>query len=348
MLDHLDDPEPFLPDDRFRQEVLRRGGRLRWRHRVARGSVGVLAVVGLLGTGLLYVERRDAAIDRVEITTQPSVDGAVNVLLVGVDEPNGRTDTIIVVRFDDSGTVRMLSIPRDLWDPIAGNRINNVQVEGGMQALLASIGRTLGIPIDHVVQLDLDGFRELVDAVGGVELAVDAAIRNQPTGLELPASGCVSLDGETTLALVRARHLEVQDPSGAWIADPTADAGRMARAHAVATAALASLADAGTGPLDLDRYSRLLADHAVLDQALSLERLVDLGRRLAAAGADGLQGDIVPVEATQTAGGAAVLQLAPGAASVFEQFGAPRAADSSPAPDDAVDVVETRSPVRPC
>lgn len=348
MLDHLDDPLPFVPDEGFRQQVLRRGARLRWRHRLARGSAGVLVVAGLLGTGLLYVERRDAAIDRVEISTRPSADGAVNVLLVGVDEVGGRTDAMIVVRFDEEGSVRMLSIPRDLWDEATGTRINEAGVVGGMEGLLDAIDRTIGIPVDHVVQLDFEGFRKLVDALGGLNVAVEAPMRNEPTGLGLPASVCTTLDGETALALVRARHLEVQDDSGAWIIDPTGDLGRMTRAHAVATAAVTSLAGAGTDPLDLDRYSRLLADHAVLDSELSLERLADLGRRLAAAGPAHLGGDVVPVEQVRGAGGAAALKLAPGAGALLEQFGAAPSGVGAEAPAGLAGGVRAPALVGPC
>lgn len=346
MLDHLDDPQPFVPSDRFRQDVLRRGARLRWRHRLVRSSVSALAVVGLLGGGVLYVERRDAAIDRVEITTQPSTDGAVNLLLVGVDAVGGRTDTIIVVRFDETGTVRMLSIPRDLWDEATGTRINNAHVVGGVQALVDAVDRVTGIPIDHVVQLDFDGFRELVDAVGGVEIAVDAPMRNVPTGLELPSSACATLDGETALALVRARHVEVHDDAAGWISDPTGDLGRMTRSQAIAAAVVTSLAGAGGGPLEIDRYSRLLADHAVLDSGLSLGDLAALGRRLTAAGAGGLVSDVVPVEQTSTPEGAAVLRLAPGAAAVLERYGAPES--EAIVPEDPSSDVAPLAPLHPC
>jgi LCP family protein required for cell wall assembly len=348
MLDHLDDPDPFVPDGRFRERVARRGTCLRRRHRLAQGSIGALATVGLLGSGLLYVERRDAAIDRVEITTQPSADGAVNLLLVGVDEHGGRTDTMIVVRFEDAGSVRMLSIPRDLWDAGTGSRINNANVTGGLQSLLDSIDRTTGIPIDHVVELDFGGFRQLVDAVGGVQVAVDAAVRDESTGLDLPPSSCSTVDGETTLALLRARHLEVQDASGAWITDPAGDLGRTARAHVVARAALTTVAASSSGPLDLDRYSRVLADHAVLDDDLTLDLLVDLGRRLVAAGPTGLESDTIPVEAMIAPEQATVLTLAPGAADVLTRYGSSNGTDMSSAADEARGRVPADSPLRSC
>lgn len=346
MLDHLDDPQPFVPDEHFHVRVARRGARLRWRHRLARGSAGALAAVVLVGSGFLYVERRDDAIDRVEIATQPSADGAVNLLLVGVDQPNGRADTIILVRFADDGP-RLLSIPRDLWDDVAGTRINMSSLEGGPQGVVDAVVRITGIPIDHVIQLDLDGFRELVDAIGGVEVAVDAAIRDDATGLNLPPSTCTTLNGDETLALVRARRLEVQDPSGAWVPDPTGDLGRVERGRAIASAAVASLAGMGTDPVDLDRYSRLLADHALLDSELSLGRLVDLGRRFVGAGPQGMRSDVVPVEGTNR-NGAAVLQLATAAADVFEQFGAPRADAGAAAPAGTAEPAAAGTLIRPC
>lgn len=145
------------------------------------------------------------------------------------------------------------------------------------------------------VEVTFEGFAELVDELGGLLLAVNQPVRDQSTGLTLDQADCVTIDGATLLALVRARHLEVLTPNGTWAADPSSDFGRIARAQVLMTAALAALADAGTAPADLDRYSRILADHARLDSGLTLNRLVELvttrrvapGRQQSSGDADG-------------------------------------------------------------
>lgn len=331
MFERLDDDEAFVPDDRFRAGVLARAAGIR-RRRAVRFGTGVAAVVvAAVGGAGLYVDRRDAAIDRVEVSTQPSADGAVNILLIGSDARLGeapeagagtRADTIAVLRLDGAGT-RLLSIPRDLWDPDGPVGPSNGRINGaladGPQAMIDAVVRTTGIPIDHYVELGFDGFAGLVDAVGGLDVAVVVPVRDAPTGLALDASPCTTLDGDTALALSRARHLELQatDGSGAWVADPTGDLGRIDRQQAVLGLALTQL---DTDPASLDRYSRLLADHAVVDDGLTLSRLVELGRRLA----DGptLTTDVLPVVMFQTDAGATVLTFGPGAAEVMTSYGA--------------------------
>ncbi len=93
----------------------------------------------------------------------PKTGERVNVLLMGIDSGPKRTqaltDTLIVVSLDPVGkTVTMLSIPRDL-----------VQVT---RALEDAIGALLGIPIHYFAKVDLGGFVDMVDAVGGVDIKV--------------------------------------------------------------------------------------------------------------------------------------------------------------------------------
>ena len=81
MLDRLDDPTPFIPDEQFRSGVDRRARKLKFRRRMLTTSlVSVVLIAGLAVSALAYVVRRDAAIDRIPITMQPSTDGATNLL----------------------------------------------------------------------------------------------------------------------------------------------------------------------------------------------------------------------------------------------------------------------------
>ena len=114
----------------------------------------------------------------------------VNFLLIGSDVRSGtsfRTDTmVIVIVRPNEGQVSLISIPRDLWVSIPewGNqRINtayqhgiSVGYPGGGPGLLKdTILYNLGIRIDHTAMVDFDGFRQIIDTLGGVEVPVSCA-----------------------------------------------------------------------------------------------------------------------------------------------------------------------------
>src|SRR4051794_17166086 len=183
MYSHLDD-ERFVPSPTLRRAVDRRARQLK-RHRRMTASSLVLLVV--ISAGALYAARRDAAISRVDVTTTPSTDGATNVLLVG--DEGGRADTIIILRLERDGSMRTVAVPRDLWDSVAHDRVS-ATYGGGAQALIDSIERTTHVPVDHYIAVDFDGFERIVDEFGGLRVAVDQPMRDQLTGLNLPASSC--------------------------------------------------------------------------------------------------------------------------------------------------------------
>jgi len=124
----------------------------------------------------------------------PTIDPAftngqetVNFLLIGSDKRSGtsfRTDTMVVaILRPNDGQVSLISIPRDLWVSIPGwdnNRINtayqhgisNGYPGGGPGLLKDTIEYNLGIRIDHTAMVDFDGFRKIVDTLGGVDIPV--------------------------------------------------------------------------------------------------------------------------------------------------------------------------------
>ena len=114
----------------------------------------------------------------------------VNFLLIGSDRRSGtsfRTDTMVIaILRPNEGQVSLISIPRDLWVSIPGwenQRINtayqhgiSVDYPGGGPGLLKdTIQYNLGIRIDHTAMVDFDGFRQIVDTLGGVDVPVSCA-----------------------------------------------------------------------------------------------------------------------------------------------------------------------------
>ena len=81
MFDHLDDPAGFRPSPGFREAVLTRGRRLRFRRRLGRvAAATAVTLAAVTAAGATYVDRRDDAIDRIDVGMPASLDGAVNVL----------------------------------------------------------------------------------------------------------------------------------------------------------------------------------------------------------------------------------------------------------------------------
>ncbi len=155
-----------------------------------------------------------------------------NFLILGTDrratDSSWRTDTIMVVGLDRKlNRAAVLSIPRDLYLEIPNygyGRINQVDyvgekilnVDGGGPALVSEVlSRTLGIATDHWVRFEMTGFKDVVDAVGGVTMHLDCPfyepIFNLTTNswdyFTLPA-GDVYMDGETAYWYVRLRLKE--------------------------------------------------------------------------------------------------------------------------------------------
>jgi LCP family protein required for cell wall assembly len=161
------------------------------------------------------------------LVEQPS--SVINVLVLGSDQAStesvGRTDTIVVVSVNpDLPSVALLSIPRDFyaWIPSHGfDKINtaysrgerNGYPGGGPGLIKATIEYNLGIRIHYYAQVGFDGFIQIVDALGGVEVAVECPLSDtfpdpdSPTGQTevdwLP--GIHQLEGKYALWYARSR-----------------------------------------------------------------------------------------------------------------------------------------------
>lgn len=350
MFDHLDDPDPYVPDARVRARVLRRGRSLRRRRRLAVGGLGctVVLLVGIAGS-MGFADRRLDDIDRVEVASvgDPAEPSAPQVVLfAGVDtddglepadplrdparDPSRRSDTIVVLRIDPTArTLTVLPLPRDLWVEIPGHgpgRINSALPLGGPDLLVATVEQSLGLDVDRYVETDFAGAIAVADAVGGVRLAFPTAVRDQMSGFAHPG-GCETVDGRDLLALGRARHLEALE-DGRWVADPTSDLGRIERQQAIFLAMLDRLrAVDATDPIEAAEVLDAMADHLVVDASMSNGEVVSLFRTLQET--DPTQLRLPVTDAVR--GGAAILDLAEGADGVLEAFRSGTAAPENPA-----------------
>jgi polyisoprenyl-teichoic acid--peptidoglycan teichoic acid transferase len=148
-------------------------------------------------------------------------DGRINILLLGIggqghEAPN-LSDTIMVVSLDPkTKDVAMLSIPRDLYVKIPGfgyGKINAANAYGGPQLSSKVVSGIIGVPIHYYLVADFAGFKQAIDAVGGIDVNVPKAIYdplypcdtgNRVCPFQVKA-GVQHMNGTTALRYARSR-----------------------------------------------------------------------------------------------------------------------------------------------
>lgn len=202
------------------------------------------------------ISDEEAATSNTEAATNPSElveqGQSISILLLGIDTGDlgrteqGRSDSMIVATINpNTEKTILLSIPRDTYAEIVGNgtwdKINHAYAFGGTAMSINSVQNLLNIPIDFYVSVNMEGIKEVVDAVGGVE--VDSPIAFNQNGYDFVV-GTNYLDGEAALSFSRMRY---EDPAG--------DTGRQGRQRLVIEAVLRKLAT----PETLMNYQAILA-----------------------------------------------------------------------------------------
>jgi LCP family protein required for cell wall assembly len=279
-----------------------------YRRRRVAAALALLLVLGLvmLAGGWGYTAFRFRQISSVHVPglgKAPS-DGSVNLLVVGSDIRQGlrdggfgnaagqRSDVIILVHLVPAARhAAILSIPRDLYVPVAGTggsaKINSAFNHGPGQ-LVQTIQQSLQIPIHHYLLVNFDGFREVVGALGGIPMYFPRPVRDDnngrnESGLEVRSAGCRRLDGNQALALARSRYFQYQDKAGRWHADPGTDLGRIRRQQTM----LRALAANATGrnlanPLRANALVGSVVHSLTKDDRLTIRRAVTLARQFRA------------------------------------------------------------------
>ncbi len=297
--------------------------------------MGVLAIAVILGGGAAWGFWSFARIDRVDVNLADvqAPSKPINILIVGSDSrakitssdpgadgmigkgsPTGqRSDSLMIARVDQqSDRIDLLSIPRDLWVPIAGTsktqRINTAYSRSA-QTVVDTIQDNLGIPIHHFVEVDFSGFRSLIDALDGVPMYFSHPVRDKHSGLAITERGCQVLNGEQGLAFARSRHLEWRNGSR-WVSDPSADYGRMTRQQILTRAALDKSQTLGLNNVrKLKALVDAAADSVKLDDKWGAGDLLSFGRRLSSFDPERLQTHSLPTSSHRTSGGAQVEYL---------------------------------------
>lgn len=273
--------------------------------------LGVVALVALLVAGALWlyassqldeidVPSLDAEQD--EVTAAGEVTDTLNVLVVGndtreglteqqlqelgtTDEGTRLTDTIMVVQIaPEREKAVVVAFPRDLAVSMAGVpgagdndyvKINSVMNRGdGPDALVEVVEDFTELDLDHYVEVNMAGFLQLADALGGVEVCLDEALVDEYAGVDLP-EGCQTLDSTEALGFVRSRRTTTEQ-FGAG------DFGRIAKQQYYLQQAMNQATQVGTlvNPLRVKNLIDAVASAVTTDRALGLTDMYRIANTL--------------------------------------------------------------------
>lgn len=301
----------------------RSGARPRWGR-----IIGVLAVVVvvLAGAALLGawayaksfdddLKRTDAFAGLTDGRPRKTVDGALNILVLGTDsrdpeakvDDNGqwRTDTIMLVHVPaNHEKAYLISLPRDLYvevpkspDGKHGGRkakLNAAFAWGGVPLMVQTVETYSGVRIDHVALVDFWGFAAVTDALGGVDLYIEKTITSVHNG-RVFKQGMMHLGGHEALDYIRQRK---QFPDG--------DFARMRHQQQFLMALMKKATDTGTltSPSKLDAFLKAVTKAVTVDHDFSV---VDMALQFRSLRSDDLTFLTTPVKGTDTINGESVV-----------------------------------------
>ena len=247
-----------------------------------------------------------------------------------------RADTIILAHIDpQENRVTMVQFPRDLYVSVAGGSEDkiNAALLGGPDDLVKTIKNLTGLEINQYVQINIAGFRDLVDALGGVELCITEPIPFDPqTGIEVTPEevGMVRFDGDRALRFVRSR------------AFPTGDFARIQNQQKFVAAAINKITSGSTilNPGRLNRLAQVAGDNLKTDKHTTILGLRNLAGRLRAFDPQHYEAYVLPNLGIAAINGASV--VLPDEEAMDVLFGA-IADNESPAATDGVPDIEPSS-----
>lgn len=191
----------------------------------------------------------------------------ISILLLGIDErpgDNGRPDSMIVMTVNpETKKATMTSIPRDTRVFIRSkntfSKMNSAYTYGGIEGTVQTVEQFLDIPINYYIKVNMDGFKDIVDAVGGV--TVNNRIDFTLEGVHL-SKGKLHLDGKTALTYARMRK-----------DDPRGDFGRQQRQREI----INQIIHEGAQLKSLTNYQEILtALEKNIKTNLTLDKMIDI------------------------------------------------------------------------
>jgi LCP family protein required for cell wall assembly len=254
--------------------------------------------------GYSYSRSISGLFGRTTLMLDPVDAHVMNILLVGSDSREGITDPEDVTRFGSTKTYGgqradtillvqivpaehrgvLVSFPRDLWVAVHhgtqqfDGKINAAYAYSA-QAMIDTVAALTGVSINHFIEVDFNGFRRMVDAVGGIDVCNAQGFYDPIINFRLSA-GVHHLDGLDALQYARTRH-----------ATADGDFGRIRRQQEFLRAVVAKLGSPGVllNPLRVNALARAFAQNVTVDQYMQLQNLIRLAVSLRRIGPSQLQ-----------------------------------------------------------
>jgi LCP family protein required for cell wall assembly len=281
---------------------------------------GIVAAISLYGyaSGLNKdLKRTDAFSDITNGRPAKTVDGALNILIVGSDsrDPSAsdesasewRADTLMIMHIPaDHKTAQIVSIPRDLWVqiPSANNagcetgsraKINASFAFGGLPRAVRTVECMTDVHLDHVAAIDFGGFKDVTNALGGVDLKVEQTITSIHKPYRVFTKGTMHMNGDQALDWIRQRK---QFARG--------DFARMQHQQEFLKALMDKAASTGTlsNPAKLNSFLKAVTAAVTVDKDFSL---TDMALQFRSLRSDNLTFLTSPNKGSQTIAGQSVV-----------------------------------------
>ncbi len=319
-VDLLDDP--WEDEENAHTPAPRRKRGLR-RALIALGATVTVLLLAVAGGAWYFTNRYAGNLDRVgafegldesrrpaPATAGPAGKAPLTFLVVGSDTrsdvpegelPDGRSDVMMLVRFTgDRQDAQVISLPRDTWVSVPGAgmaKLNAAYAWGGPSLLINTVEQLTGVRIDHYAAIDFQGFIQMTDALGGVDVEVAETTTNGPYTYQ---AGTNHLDGEEALTYVRQRY-----------GLPGGDFDRVKRQQQYLRSMFAEvseqnvLSDAGA----LDGFLLALTDAMTVDEELSNSALLAMAHDLRSVRPGAVTFLTAPVAGTGREGAQSVVYL---------------------------------------
>ncbi|MBI2169213.1 MAG: LCP family protein [Actinobacteria bacterium] len=295
-------------------------------------AAGVALAVGLVGFSVSGVGAQEGEIE-IHKTASAETWGyadPVFIAIVGTDDRPGvsgaRADAIHVVGINQAqhlGTI--INIPRDTYVELPGHgrrKINESHTLGKAELVGQTLSQLTGASVGFVITTNFEGFTNIVNDKGGVDIEVPYAITDSFSGASVPA-GAAHMSGEAALAYSRARH-----------GTPRGDFSRTSNQGLLLLSALRQVQAGSPGPKDLIEDVVVLLRHLKTTAGVSPADLYLLAGLAASIPPENILSITMP-GTTGSAGGGSVVFPTDAATPVFADFADDGIVQTPPAEDGA-------------
>lgn len=277
--------------------------------------------------------------------------GARTILVLGSDQrhggetpaadeprPEDRSDTMMLIRLHaDREHVSVVGVPRDSWVPIPGHepsKVNAAYSLGGPALAIQTLESNTGIRIDHYVEANFNGFVDIVDALGGVEVCLPEPIYDEKAHLALEA-GTHEINGTEALGFARTRKTV------------EGDLDRIDRQHQLLSAMFDRALSSNTlsDPARLTSFLDAALGSVTVDESLDTASIRQLADQMSGLGLDDVSFTQVPIDQVDfrtPSGESAVTWNSDEADALFQQLEGDQPLTDAPEPD--ADQSETVAP----